>query len=663
MRIQSSNFVVQNFYLHYFLYFSLLLFTIRLLEHHIESEEQLWSIARVMSGEEFLAASEERCLAGLCGNALCPKPMPEIKSKGNYQIDSLERKVYAAVAGPGYCGVDCAAASKGFAHRLGSGGQAMHRFEQLMEQLREKKRKQKVLLEEESSAQQLTSTAMAQDNPTEEQEAAPPYADPTTAQVKKPKGVLKKKSDFAAGSVKVPILAAEVKERDPLNNGAEPPKAPSARKTHAVEGYVPKAALKQHRKERKEGRRVRFNDPTDDTSDENAGKAASTNEGCEMNPSGYGWQHDQPEEESFEKEEKQRPQQPLQEEENEHAVQPPMNNQQAVFVLDIEDAEGPIEGAEQNLNSRFGRLRVTHEIESQDAGLPVDDTITTQQQSIPDNEDISEKNKNARSASNNTSPATTAAATTEATEDPPVDEVLAQRLRQGASKYFPQLAATLPPELAQTLEDSASEAASTDAGNGSGAEDEEWMLSDTDTEGDDEYFDNTQNGGGSNGPGGRFRSRPTLFGELVLHLDTWVTDSTVQLLQTGPGEDATSSCSFSRIPPVPEIETALSRFIAFALPPVMEKLAIGMPTGEIERNLMELIKTLQLDNALPAFMTSQWQLVVMMFLKALSMERMPGLRPAFETRQGVHRVNQILTANAFTIEEFVAVLEILLEAD
>jgi hypothetical protein len=60
-------------------------------------------------------------------------------------------------------------------------------------------------------------------------------------------------------------------------------------------------------------------------------------------------------------------------------------------------------------------------------------------------------------------------------------------------------------------------------------------------------------------------------------------------------------------------------------------------------------------------MSSQWQLVVLMFLKALSMERVPGLRPVFETREGVHRVNQILTANLFTIEEFVAVLEILLE--
>ncbi|KAL4539560.1 hypothetical protein Ndes2437B_g02073 [Nannochloris sp. 'desiccata'] len=630
----------------------------RLLEHSIESEEQLWSIARVMSGEEFLAASEERCLAGLCGNALCSQAMPKIESKGNYQIDSLEKKVYATVEGPGYCCVDCAAASKGFAHRLGSGGQAMHRFERLMEQLREKKRKQKLLLEEESSAQQPASTT-SEENPTEKQQITPPHAGPATAPVKKPKGVLKKKSDLAAGSVKVPIMAAEVKERDPTGNGAEPPKAPSAQKTHAVEGYVPKAALKQHRKERKEERRVRFSDAADDTSDNKTGKAALTNESCEINPSGDDWEEDQPEED-LKKEEKHQPKQ----EGSEQAVQPPINGQPAVFVLDVEDAEGPIEGAEHALSSKFGRLRVANGIDLEEVGLPVDTNSATQQQSITDYEVIIEPGSEATADIKDSCPDTTVTASAKEEEEPSIDKVLAQRLRQGASKYFPRLGATLPPELAQALDDSASEAASSDAGNESAAEDEdeEWMLSDTDTEDDDEYLENRENSG-AGCSGGRFRSRPTLFGELVTNLDIWVTDVTVQLLQTGPGDASFLSSSKTPSSSVPEIETALSRFIAFALPPVMEKLAIGMPKGEVERNLMELIKTLQLVSALPAFMSSQWQLVVMMFLKALSMEHVPGLRPAFETREGVHRVNKILTANGFTIEEFVAVLEILLESD
>jgi hypothetical protein len=625
--------------------FSFFIPTHRLLESSIESEERLWSIARVMSEEEFLAASEERCLAGMCGNALCSKPMPEIESKGNFQIDAIEKKVYAMVEGPGYCGVDCAAASKGFAHRLGGGGQAMHRFERLMEQLREKKRKQRLEAEKASEQHQVTTQEDLQQESTTSTSAAtettPPVGETNSttaaAQPTKPKGVLKK-SDLAAGSVKIPIMTAEVKERDPSAAGAEPPKAPSARKTHAVEGYVPKAVLKQHRKERKEGRRVRFSDAADDTSDTVHVEASK---GCEINPTGDDlWEG---EEESLKQSEIQQDQH----EENEE-VEPLLaaTTQPAVFVLDVEDAESPIEGAEHALSSKFGRLRVANEIEVQEAGLPVDgSTLTT--------------------IISGDTHAATHAETTKATktgeeeeQQPSIDEILAQRLRQGASKYFPQLAATLPLELAKALEDSASEAASSDAGDESGVE-EEWMLSDT--ESDEDNNDDGENFGTNTTNGGKFRSRPTLFGELVTNLDAWVTDSTVLLLQSSPEDGTNRTFLNSTFDSVPEIETALSRFIAFALPPVMEKLVVGMPKGEVERNLMELIKTFHLVSALPAFMSSQWQLVVLMFLKALSMERVPGLRPVFETREGVHRVNQILTANLFTIEEFVAVLEILLE--
>jgi hypothetical protein len=587
----------------------------------------------------------------MCGNALCSQALPEIKSTGNFQIDTLEKKVYAAVEGPGYCGVDCAAASKSFAHRLGSGAQAMHRFEKLMEQLREKKRKQKLDAISSAEATEVdTQKATIPPPPAVEEVTTTTQQQPTT----KPKGVLKK-SDLAAGSVKVPIMTAAVKERDPTAEGAEPPKAPSARKTHAIEGYVPKAVLKQHRQERREGRRVRFSDATDDTSDNKAAGGAIVSGGCEINPAGDDWDEDEEEEKEdqelsseisttgtvVEKQPQEQEEQVLQPE------VPESNGQQpAVFVLDVEDAPGPIEGAEHALNSKFGRLRVANADEVQVvAGVPSVDGNTS-------NSTIQEEGT---TNGNDTVAATTSTAATAAgTEEPSVDEILAQRLRQGASKYFPQLAATLPPELAQTLDDSASEAASSDAGT----EEEEWMLSDTDTDEEAEVAEISSNGG-------RFRSRPTFFGELVTNLDAWVTGSTVALLQRGPDDASTGQAhnNFSlSSQSVPEIETALSRFIAFALPPVMEKLAIGMPKGEVERNLMELIKTLQLVSALPAFTSSQWQLVVAMFLKALSIERVPGLQPAFETREGVHRMNQMLTANLFTIEEFVAVLEILLEA-
>lgn len=49
----------------------------------------------------------------------------------------------------------------------------------------------------------------------------------------------------------------------------------------------------------------------------------------------------------------------------------------------------------------------------------------------------------------------------------------------------------------------------------------------------------------------------------------------------------------------------------------------------------------------------------MLFLKALSLERCPALREAFETRDGITRLNRLLASLSFTSEEFYAILELL----
>lgn len=56
--------------------------------------------------------------------------------------------------------------------------------------------------------------------------------------------------------------------------------------------------------------------------------------------------------------------------------------------------------------------------------------------------------------------------------------------------------------------------------------------------------------------------------------------------------------------------------------------------------------------------TGQWQLLLIILLKALSMQRAPFLRPAFESREGISRLNAALANRLFTIEEFYAVLEL-----
>jgi hypothetical protein len=60
---------------------------------------------------------------------------------------------------------------------------------------------------------------------------------------------------------------------------------------------------------------------------------------------------------------------------------------------------------------------------------------------------------------------------------------------------------------------------------------------------------------------------------------------------------------------------------------------------------------------------SQWQVVVALMLKALSLERCPVLRPAFETREGIGRLGRLLASLSFTSEEFYAALELLCPVD
>jgi len=59
----------------------------------------------------------------------------------------------------------------------------------------------------------------------------------------------------------------------------------------------------------------------------------------------------------------------------------------------------------------------------------------------------------------------------------------------------------------------------------------------------------------------------------------------------------------------------------------------------------------------------QWQVVAILFLKALSLERCPALREAFETRDSISRMNRLLGALSFTSEELYALLELLCPAD
>ena len=112
-------------------------------------------------------------------------------------------------------------------------------------------------------------------------------------------------------------------------------------------------------------------------------------------------------------------------------------------------------------------------------------------------------------------------------------------------------------------------------------------------------------------------------------------------------------------PTSPEVLATLSRALAQALGPVLSSLAASAPRSGVERSLDELLRTLRLAGPLPGFSAAQWQVVAVLLLKALSLERCPPLRPCFETREGIGRLGRLLATLRFTIEEFYAALELL----
>lgn len=56
----------------------------------------------------------------------------------------------------------------------------------------------------------------------------------------------------------------------------------------------------------------------------------------------------------------------------------------------------------------------------------------------------------------------------------------------------------------------------------------------------------------------------------------------------------------------------------------------------------------------------EWQLLTLALLRALAIERLPSLQEQFDGRRGVRSLNEMLADAGSTVEEFDALLEVLL---
>jgi len=88
-----------------------------LLEPNKRSVVNVWSAAQPLSGDEFEQVAEERALAGLCGSAMCTRPLP-LKAGG----------VRRSLTNSTYCSSECEAAVQQLTRGLGTVEAARQRF-------------------------------------------------------------------------------------------------------------------------------------------------------------------------------------------------------------------------------------------------------------------------------------------------------------------------------------------------------------------------------------------------------------------------------------------------------------------------------------------------------------------------------------------------------
>ncbi|EIE27813.1 hypothetical protein COCSUDRAFT_55793 [Coccomyxa subellipsoidea C-169] len=273
--------------------------------------------------------------------------------------------------------------------------------------------------------------------------------------------------------------------------------------------------------------------------------------------------------------------------------------QQPVLVFEVEDADGPLEGAAQeNIAARFGRLKVADAGSAQQAlaaeptGVEADLNLWRQHLGI--------------------AAAEGSIAGGSAMLHPPTAPV-------GAS-----ITAAAEPDSKANVEDGVD-------------------TNDPEAEGD-------------------FLSQ---FGRLFTTLDGWVTDATLRFVRCPPGR----SPGQPEDTPPPEFaqgRAVLEGVLAREVPGVLGALHVPSLRSAVEVALRQLVATFYLRSAVPSLKEREWRLLMLALLRALSIERLPALQARhpeqFDGRAGVRTLNDMLADAGSTIEEFDALLEVMLPA-
>ena len=600
---------------------------------------KLWKATRCMSGEEFLLAVEERVLGdGISGQSggACAYPGCSVVW-GATEASAAS----ARVASGSCCSSMCAEHMSAHAARLGSVKDASSRFTGLYE-LAKREREEKLRLAGGSSA--VGGGAGARSAGEAGSSGDPRSRNGMNETINRQNETNEKISrqneietsgppNLAAGTTKTPIMHAVVKERRPGDSsGSSQAKRDQVFDADAVDGYRLKrqdknlGGLTGSRRVRfapeellEQKREFRSQDPPGDVRKAPETCTAKIPADVETEPIHL-------------------------DSSRQRVVDSP-----AQFVFRIEDPKGPVEEDMESIGDMFGTLNLLvpgEEGSSEEAHVPSSAHVAAD--IGPADKDTHRDNRdNGDNGGNST--------TGQARQS--VDAILARTLRDGA-KHFPHL--DIPEDIVHQIEalDTGLAEENTEADARNGDEDSEldgYENIDSDFFSTDEDEDVP------------LSCQKTFFTQIYTFFDYWITDSSIYMIKgDGTGPHAPPPIEPGRIPQVPEVVTAIQRFVSIGCTTLAARLCNGIDANAsfdkqiIVDKVAKLVGTFRLDAALPAFDSKQWLVVCLAMLKALSAHSQPHLKELTETPAGATRVGEILGDAYFTGEELLAVVSLLL---
>ncbi|XP_062081768.1 putative RNA polymerase II subunit B1 CTD phosphatase RPAP2 homolog [Humulus lupulus] len=107
-----------------------------------------------------------------------------------------------------------------------------------------------------------------------------------------------------------------------------------------------------------------------------------------------------------------------------------------------------------------------------------------------------------------------------------------------------------------------------------------------------------------------------------------------------------------------EIKQTLAGSLARALPGLVADLRLPIPVSSLEQGMGRLLETMSFVDALPPFRIKQWQVIVLLFIEALSVCRLPALIPHMTHRRVLF--HKVLDGAQISAEEYEIMKDLML---